>query len=465
MFSLRMSSSLLPLVLLLSLVCTSSAQTYTSCFAQGYDLTLLTGSDLFHSSGEYGWAIRPCGVVTTPGYCTDFPGQFCQGTTTISAVNISANVVSPVQSGARWAQVQTNGQYGVAQLVQDGRSCGAFNRGGSIQYLCNPSATTPYISSITETTTCQYQAIIQTAAVCSQVPASGFSTTVGTSIISSTCGGGIYDLTQLNSQDITATNLAGYAWSIRLCGPVSVSAPCYTTANPSTSICQSGNVLATYQPTVYPVVYQYLAPGVMSQIIQDGAGCANQNRLTNVTLVCNSSATTPVLTSMVESPICHYTFTVQTSAVCGPAFPPFVPTVPTSSTSSPPPNSSASFPSVPHSSSTLPASYQSYAVIIARLVGGCGVGLVLCLAVLAWKARRTQRDTPPPLTARPSKLRRLLHSSSHDTQGSSGCGASSRADDDGRMEGVPVVYLTASSRSTDGVRLDRTSSASALDLQ
>jgi len=124
------------------------------------------------------------------------------------------------------------------------------------------------------------------------------------------------------------------------------------------------------------------------------------------------------------------------------------------------------------------------------------VVLVLCLAVLVWRARRTQRQTPPPLTKRPSKVRRLLNSSSQDTSRSvsvssfthsavelpgvsrmegggelyrtssySASGMSGVAVDDGRLEGVPVMYLAASSRLAGGAMMDRTSSASVLDVR
>ena len=88
---------------LLALLGSASAQYYT-CVNAGYDLTSITNRDLFYTgtgggNTAYPWAIRPCGVVSTPGYCsTGFPGEFCQGTTTISTINFTlTNPVVPHQ--------------------------------------------------------------------------------------------------------------------------------------------------------------------------------------------------------------------------------------------------------------------------------------------------------------------------------------------------------------------------------
>ena len=129
-----------------------------SCVQQGYDLSSLSTTDLFYSgTGNtagtgtvWNWAIRPCGVVSTAGYCAG--GEFCQGTFVVSAANVSATGVG---NGPLWAQVNTNGQQGVAQLLQDGSPCSAINadREGTIEFLCNPTALVPYISSVLETST------------------------------------------------------------------------------------------------------------------------------------------------------------------------------------------------------------------------------------------------------------------------------------------------------------------------
>ena len=206
-----------------------------------------------------------------------------------------------------------NGQYGVAQFLQDGASCleatGTEDNVGVIAFLCNPSATTPFISSITQTEACVYEAIIQTAVVCPQVPSLGFSTSVGSSIISQQCGGGIYDLTQLNLQDIQGYIPGGvgssYYYAIRVCGAVTSTTLCNSPYYQNVSVCQyyggAGYVVAQYTPSLIPVFYQYLAPGVLSQVIQDGqVACTDTARLSNITFTCNPNATTAIVTSGVE---------------------------------------------------------------------------------------------------------------------------------------------------------------------
>ena len=86
---------------------------------------------------------------------------------------------------------------------------------------------------------------------------------------------------------------------------------------------QSGFVLAVWEPAVSPVVWQYLGDGAVSGILQDGQGCGpgfSTNRLTNLTFVCNTTASTPVLLSAVEGPACTYLVLIETDLVCGAAF-------------------------------------------------------------------------------------------------------------------------------------------------
>ena len=194
---------------LLLLIVSSVAAQLTTCVNQGYDITTITGADLYYTAqtvalngGSFTYAIRPCGIVANTSFCTDLTiraGEFCQGAITISAINLTA-VRTPPLRGAIWAQVQVNGQRGVAQFLQDGmdtcalarsashalwystavspstNSCllhllqlfvsvysflGAYcdslqaDRQGLIEYVCNATATTPFISSITEVVACQ----------------------------------------------------------------------------------------------------------------------------------------------------------------------------------------------------------------------------------------------------------------------------------------------------------------------
>ena len=175
--------------------------------------------------------------------------------------------------------------------------------------------------------------------------------TVGASVVSTQCGGGIYNLTNLAATDIRgvagpASNPTQYNYVINICGTVRSTSLCLQNNSVNASVCQVDTVpasgygypLSTYNPGQYPTLYQYNGNG-LSQIIQDGFACGGEERLTNITLVCNQTATTPYLTSVVESPTCHYQFLVQTNQVCGTPFtnvlpPPTNPTTVTSSSSS-----------------------------------------------------------------------------------------------------------------------------------
>ena len=163
---------------------------------------------------------------------------------------------------------------------------------------------------------CHYTAIIQTSVVCGVSVAATQQT--GLSVISSQCGGGIYNLSGAITQDIVGT-AGGSNYAINLCGALSSTNACGTDKGATSSICQSGNLLATYQPNAYPVVWTYNGFG-LTQFMQDGlANCpGSEERATNVTLVCSLNATTPQIVNAQELPSqCHYQITILTNAVCG----------------------------------------------------------------------------------------------------------------------------------------------------
>ena len=253
-------------------------------------------------------SIRPCGTIVDIGLC---PAQFCQGLIPVSYYNASwtpadEQASTGSNSLAIWSTVFHGGQQGVAQIIQDGAPCnlkyGDYDyyedaRQGAIYFLCNETATEPFLQSVTEGPTCHYTALVQTAAACGVSTADAHQP--GLSVLSTQCGGGIYSLSSL-SADITGSNLAGNNWTVNLCGPITSVAACA-----GWSTCQWGatyaNVLTNYS-TQYPIVYTFTQQGV-EQIIQDGrANCygTNTQRFTNVSLICDTTATTPVMVDVVE---------------------------------------------------------------------------------------------------------------------------------------------------------------------
>ena len=240
----------------------------TVCYYQGYNLTALTGSDLFYTDASgVNYAIHPCGVVVDLAYCTDTPagGQFCQQSTTLSIVDTSAAVFPP-NRGALWAQLELDGQFGVAQFLQDGSYCGDIeaDREGTIVYVCNATATAAFISNVTELSECHYQAVIQTALLCPQVPPDGVSQAVGTNIVSAQCGGGIYDLSKLSTADIVSlpffdtVTTSNYQYTVRVCDTTQTS-----DCNGPTSVCQlystdfyqNALTLAVWEPATSPIIW------------------------------------------------------------------------------------------------------------------------------------------------------------------------------------------------------------------
>ena len=320
----------------------------TACEFQGYNLTALTGYDLYYTDGNgTQWAARPCGVVSNVSYCSDTPsgGELCESSTTISMYDVSSALDSPGRA-AIWAQLELDGQYGVAQFLQDGTYCADIDadREGTIVYVCNAIAATPFISSVVELSSCHYQAVIQTALLCPQLPVTGVSTAVGTNIVSDACGGTVYDLSGLRGQNIdsgvfydTVVNNS-YTYVLRVCD-TSASTNCLG----NVSVCQNyapglpGYTLGAWEPATSPVVWQYLGPGAVSMILQDGEGCgsagAYSNRLTNVTFLCDPTAASPTITNALEGPTCSYLIDVATNLVCGVAFPDVSPLASPSSSS------------------------------------------------------------------------------------------------------------------------------------
>ena len=304
----------------------------TNCKYGPFDLNPITDTLLTTYTNGYQWLIRPCGYNTDFGYC---PGQFCQGSTTVDYYNDSTSNSAQYQSATGsvstpyWAAATLNGMSGVAQIIQDGTEGGDGARQGAIYYLCDETATTPVFDTAYENPGYHYNAIVLTDVVC------GVSTSAlqqpGVSLISDICGGGIYDLSSL-SADITGS-FSGYMWTVNLCAPLTTinSSACNTGG---ASVCQwigdandpgYSTSLTYYTPGTYPTVWTYLGNGVgVSQFIQDGpanCGGTNTDRQTNISVICNKAATTPIMTAAYQLQECWYDIIIESDAVCsGPLF-------------------------------------------------------------------------------------------------------------------------------------------------
>ena len=233
----------------------------------------------------------------------------------------------------------------VMQVVQDGTFCeaeggdyGGDYREATFVYMCDPTATTAVLVNVSEIHTCFYTAYFLTSAACttSNSAATGPYGGIGSTWYDTRCGGGAYDLSSLSTSDLfwdanTTSSTDGWQWWLRVCGSVST-VNCTSSAGqgdssiPSTQtamLCQSdktdpsGDDNAASYYIASQQLWSITNTGLMVSI-QDGESCGtNFPRETSVNFVCNSSATTAVMTGVIESPACYYTATVQTSLVCG----------------------------------------------------------------------------------------------------------------------------------------------------
>ena len=130
---------------------TPAAQT---CGYGPYDLTTLSNQDFYLNQNGNAWAIRVCGKVANTSYCGN---QFCQGRTNVSVWSATGDYsATGTDNSPVWAYTSFLGQTGVAQILQDGDDCGGYGaRQGTIEFICNATATTPYFANVIETVTCQ----------------------------------------------------------------------------------------------------------------------------------------------------------------------------------------------------------------------------------------------------------------------------------------------------------------------
>jgi len=279
------------------------------CGAGVYDLTTLSSADLMWRDSDYDWTVRMCGQVTNPNCTSVQPTSMCQfdrGTGVYDASHWNAS------DPALWTITST----GITAKIQDGTACTAVGanarRQTTFDIRCNPYITVPYISRIWEIETCHYTAVIQTPAVCtgSNGPVNGL------------CAGAGYDMSAVDF-DFTIT-ADSWNWYVRPCGPLS---PFTTTAcGPQASVCQqsvatptTAYAIALWNSSVAQSVTWLAIKGGVQYQVQDGQLCAanlNSYRELTVKFMCDMTAGTPVLVSVIETETCWYTATFRTSAAC-----------------------------------------------------------------------------------------------------------------------------------------------------
>jgi len=310
-------SSVAFVVLLIIALFAALVSSQAFCGGAGYDVTAASQYDLvLLNQGGWNWTVHPCGMITTNALCANetYGSMFCQtsGTTSWSASNYNTSVAAQ----ARWLAI-TNG---VQMSIETGEYCAAARapREITIQFVCNTTATMPYLSSVTEPEVCWYQAVIQTSTACRATGATAQTGTIGASFWSTQCGGGVYDLTSMSNTDLYIDDNAFSYW-IRPCGYVSNSS-CANAGQ--TSFCQkyfpdptSTPVDLSHWNNSVPQVWTVTDTGV-SVNIHDGANCGGQVRQATINFVCNPYITKPRLSFVSEAQICEYVAVIQTPLVC-----------------------------------------------------------------------------------------------------------------------------------------------------
>lgn len=186
------------------------------CGSDGFDFSLTNDSpDYAWVSNDYRYTyyFRPCQAVFS-GVClnsTSTAGSMmCQSVNgQLGGYDIAVYDYDLVS----WARL-TNGWQ---MYVQDGTSCGTFDRSLTVNFICAQGQ--PYMHNLTETSTCQYLAIVYTTQACAPVANGGSTGTIATSTGPSvgyeqpTGCGGPYNLNSLASTDLLYTNDPNYNWS------------------------------------------------------------------------------------------------------------------------------------------------------------------------------------------------------------------------------------------------------------
>jgi len=160
-----------------NLVCPQKGVT---CGGAGYDLTALTTSagDLSVVANGYTWYYQPCGIVKSAA-CNlasqDTAGvsMMCQAELAPSTTTYDVAIWVPADT--TWTAINTNGTKGVQMVTQDGTTCGSdyFERKLTVNFLCDQSTSgVASLVSVTEVTTCNYLAIVNTGRACSAIQSS-----------------------------------------------------------------------------------------------------------------------------------------------------------------------------------------------------------------------------------------------------------------------------------------------------
>jgi hypothetical protein len=290
-------------------------QAIPGCSFGNLDFSSIGNTDLYFY-GSWTYVLRLCGSVSDSICLAD--------TTTINSMLCQRrnNTVDNAWNLMTWNQ--NNGVWGadgtaVTYQLATGETCNAAittPRSTTIRLQCNLAATTPYISSVTEPSTCQYQVILQTSLACTTNVACGFL--------------GI-DISPIfpNGNDLSYSTTTGtpYTWFLNMCGAVRDSGCRNDSTTANSMICQrrvdgaDAYGIATYNQSA--VTWSLVRSGAnagLSAISRTGEYCGaiSANRVSHIKLVCDRSlaSTGSYIAGITETSTCNYEVTVYTPHTC-----------------------------------------------------------------------------------------------------------------------------------------------------
>jgi hypothetical protein len=307
------------LVTLLGLFTITSA--IDGCGTGGVDFSPLNNYDLSYVQGGWTYVFRMCGIVRD-NIClqdtTTINSMVCQRTN--STANNAWNLMT-------WSQGGTAGTWGydagaITYQMSTGEQCNSqitTPRSTTVRFECEAGATIPYIRTVAETATCQYQIYVRTSIACA-APCSF----LGVS------------LSSIGEVSYAEPNNGQYTWVVNMCSNVQDAGCRNDTTTANSMLCQRRNDGAD----AYSIA-NYNASAIEFQVVPTGnnagllattrtgefCGAINANRVARIQLVCNTAATTAYISGVTETSTCNYQVTVFTAATC-----PFVTTNPNNPT-------------------------------------------------------------------------------------------------------------------------------------
>ena len=298
-------------------VAASAAPSPVACLSNPFGLNLSSlGSPLQWADNATSYYVNLCGVTDASSYwCALFgPGaSVCRYSTCNPAASRPVGFASAYQP-TRWRVTDgVTAANGVEYLQANGAACGNTKQQVVVRIVCDPTASSPFISSIVARTSCTLLLTIHTSLTCALV------VTDPTLLCPSGCCGLGYDLSAL-SYDVYGYDSYPAVWALHLCGAVN-SLQCNGSQLCQDAACPTpGYSVSSHDPSlaVWSFVNGANYSGGLQVAQANGQVCRGLGpRVQILRLLCDPTAVRPNTLYVTESPTCVYRVTVYTAVVCG----------------------------------------------------------------------------------------------------------------------------------------------------